>query len=200
MNLVVGVVILAAGRSRRMGQPKLLLPWGDTSVLGHLLRCWEQLQLRQIAVVVASDAQVIEPELDRLGFLQSNRIYNPAPDRGMFSSIQCAAAWSGWRNELTHWIITLGDQPHLQPATLRTLLDFGAANPAMICQPIRNGRRKHPVLLPKREFMALKNSSTTDLKQFLAEHADARAGFESEDAGLDLDIDLPEDYERARRL
>ena len=37
----VGVVILAAGRSRRMGKPKLLLPWGETSVLGHLIRQWE---------------------------------------------------------------------------------------------------------------------------------------------------------------
>jgi len=36
-SFAVGVVILAAGRSARMGRPKLLLPWGGTSVLGHLL-------------------------------------------------------------------------------------------------------------------------------------------------------------------
>jgi molybdenum cofactor cytidylyltransferase len=183
-----------------MGRPKLLLPWSDTSVLGHLLRTWEQLAVQQISVVLAADALVIEPELDRLGFPTSNRIYNSAPDRGMFSSIQCAAAWAGWSEELTHWIITLGDQPHLQPATLRALLEFGAVNPTKICQPLRNGRRKHPVLLPKREFMALNNSAATDLKQFLEDCASARAGFESEDAGLDLDIDQPEDYERALRL
>ncbi|HRY59690.1 MAG: NTP transferase domain-containing protein [Verrucomicrobia bacterium] len=39
----LGVVLLAAGRSARMGKPKLLLPWGDTSVLGHLIRQWQSL-------------------------------------------------------------------------------------------------------------------------------------------------------------
>ena len=39
----VGVVILAAGRSARMGRPKLLLPWGETSVLGHLIKQWQAL-------------------------------------------------------------------------------------------------------------------------------------------------------------
>src|SRR5262245_36520347 len=96
-HMYVGVIILAAGRSRRMGEPKLLLPWDDTSVLGHLLRLWKQLGAHQIAVVMATDDPAIAPELDRLGFPTSNRVYNPAADRGMFSSIQCAAAWHGWR-------------------------------------------------------------------------------------------------------
>ena len=37
-----GVVILAAGASSRMGKPKLVLPWGKTSVLGHLIEQWKQ--------------------------------------------------------------------------------------------------------------------------------------------------------------
>ena len=37
-NQPLGVIILGAGASSRMGRPKLLLPWGDTSVIGHLIR------------------------------------------------------------------------------------------------------------------------------------------------------------------
>src|SRR6185503_15148995 len=105
-----GVVILAAGASRRMGRPKLLLPWGETSVLGHLLQKWTELGAAQIAVVYAADTKIIAAELDRLAFSPAQRIQNPAPENGMFSSIQCAANWQGWNQDLTHWIVTLGDQ------------------------------------------------------------------------------------------
>src|SRR6185295_5192113 len=103
----------------------------------------------------------------------------------MFSSIQCAAKWPGWDASITHWLITLGDQPHLQEKTLRTLLNCGLANPQKICQPLREGHRKHPVLLPASLFDALKNTPAGDLKLFLVEHATHLAGFESDDAGLD---------------
>jgi len=195
-----GVVILAAGASRRMGRPKLLLPWGETSVLGHLLQKWTELGAAQIAVVYAADTKIIAAELDRLAFSPAQRIQNPAPENGMFSSIQCAANWQGWNQDLTHWIVTLGDQPHLKTGTLRTLLEFGARNPNKICQPMRGERRKHPVLLPKRFFHELKNSNARDLKIFLLEQAVNLSGFESNDAGLDLDMDTPEDYERVKCL
>src|ERR1041385_3317108 len=122
-----GVVVLAAGRSGRMGQPKLLLPWQGRTVLSHLLAEWKKLGASQIVVVVARDAKAIHAELDRLGFPARDRVENPAPDRGMFSSIQCAARWRGWKRGLTHWDITLGDQPHVRETTLRALLDFAAA-------------------------------------------------------------------------
>jgi len=179
-----------------MGKPKLLLPWGTTSVLGQLLQQCDALKTGQIAVVCASGAQPVAEELDRLGAAGTNRIFNPAPDQGMFSSIQCAASWAGWKAELTHFLIMLGDQPHLRVETLCQLLDFAAHFPDKICQPIRNGRRKHPVLLPKRVFAELKNTSAGDLKQVLIAHASELSGFESADSGLDLDIDTPEEYER----
>ena len=200
MEFSFGVIILAAGGSTRMGRAKLLLPWGETTVLGHLLRLWTELGARQTGVVCAADASAIREELARLRFPDEQRIVNPAPERGMFGSIRCAAAWPGWNLELTHWVITLGDQPHLQRETLRRLLDFGRANPDRVCQPLRGGRRRHPVLLPRREFAELKTTSAADLKQFLAERETQPAGFESADAGLDFDMDTPADYERARKL
>lgn len=182
-----------------MGQPKLLLPWGKTSVLGHLLRQWTRLRAAQIAVVCAADANPLNAELDRLGFPDSNRIFNPAPDQGMFSSIRCAAAWPGWKSDLTHWTITLGDQPQIADATLKQLLAFAAEHPEKICQPLRNERRKHPVVLPTRFFEELKTTPVNDLKSFLSLHVEHLSGFQSEDTRLDFDMDTPEDYERLKR-
>ena len=195
-KISVGVIILAAGASKRMGKPKTLLPWGKTTILGHLLEQWNRLGAGQITVVCATNDTAIQTELAARTFSKENVITNPNPQRGMFSSIQCAARWTGWKSELTHWAITLGDQPQVREETLRALLDFVRANENKICQPRRNGRGRHPVVLPRNIFDALKNSSAENLKHFLQSFPSETAGFESDDAGLDLDLDTPEDYQR----
>jgi len=200
LNIIYGVVILAAGASSRMGKPKLLLPWGDTSVLGYLIGQWEALGAKQIAVVHGTDDKAIGSELDRLGFPVANRIANPKPGRGMFSSVQCAAPWGGWNSALTHWVIALGDQPHLRRETLRQLMDFADSWPDRICQPSRCGRLRHPVVLPKAIFERLKDSREETLKQFLQNNASAVAVREMDDPGLDFDMDTPADYEKSLRL
>lgn len=196
----LGVIILAAGRSARMGKPKLLLPWGDTSVLGHLIKQWRALGAQQIAAVCAPVDQAIQAELDRLGFEEKNQVINPAPERGMFSSIQCAAQWPGWQAGLTHWAIVLGDQPHLQRQTLRQVLDFSAAQPGSVCQPSRHGHGRHPVLLPQAVFRQVAGSTAATLKEFLGVRPRPVALCELNDPGLDLDIDRPEDYRKALEL
>ena len=182
-----------------MGRPKLLLPWGVTSVLGHQLDAWQQLSAGQVAVVCAGDAAMYA-ELDRLGFPLEQRILNPQPERGMFSSIRCAAQWQGWAAGLTHWVISLGDQPHLRQTTLTALLIFSADFPESVCQPLAGRHRRHPVILPKAIFQQLAESPATTLRDFLATCPGAAAGCVVEDPGLDLDMDTPADYERAWRL
>jgi molybdenum cofactor cytidylyltransferase len=194
----LGVVILAAGKSSRMGQPKLLLPWGEKSILGHLIGQWALLGAKQIAVVCSPDDAGINGELEQLNFPQSARIVNSNPERGMFSSIQCAAGWRGWEAVLTHWAVVLGDQPHLGLETLRGIIDFSAANSHKVCQPRKDGHRYHPVVLPKNVFEQLRSSEAADLKEFLATCETAYC--EMTDAGLVLDIDRPEDYEKALEL
>ena len=199
-DLKWGVIILAAGNSSRMGRPKLLLPWGNTTVLGHLIGLWTELAASQIVVVSAAADDGLEAELERLGFPRENRIVNLDPGKGMFSSIQCAARWRGWNKTLTHWAIVLGDQPHLRPTTLRALLDFAQQEPENICQPGRAGHARHPVLLPKAAFKILGGSKDATLKEFLEHlHAEVRL-IELDDRGLDLDLDYPADYEKALLL
>jgi len=193
----LGVVILAAGASKRMGKSKLLLPWSGTSILGHVLSEWQALGAGQVAVVYADGDRNLEAELDRLGFPVTGRICNPAPERGMFTSIQCAAAWPGRQAALTHWAIVLGDQPHLRRQMLRQVLDFSAAHPTQVCQPARRGHGRHPVLLPKEIFQQLAGTKATALKEFIGSLAGRIALLEIDDPGLDLDIDRPGDYERA---
>lgn len=193
-----GVAILGAGVSRRMGRPKLLLPWGATTVIGHLVQQWRCLKATQIAVVLATDNTALATELDRIALPSAVRITNPHPEAGMFSSIQCAAAWSGWVPDLSHVVIALGDQPHVRKETLRSLLAFAAVQPEKICQPAFAGRRKHPVVLPRSVLAELTTGTASTLAEFLDAKRPRVAAVELDDPGLPWDIDTPADYERLR--
>jgi len=195
----LAVVILAAGASSRMGQPKLLLPWSGTSVLGHLVTQWREAGAAQVGVVIAAGNKLLDDELERIGIALNQRMVNPEPTRGMFSSIQCAAQWPGWMETITHWAITLGDQPHLAQATLRSLTEFSTINPDSICQPSHGKHARHPVVLPRKIWDALASSNQATLKEFLAGHRESTQSVELTDPGLDLDIDTPTDYEEALR-
>lgn len=167
-------------------------------MLGHIVQQWKALVVQQITVVVAREGEDLRGELDHLAFPHENRIHNPAPERGMFSSIQCAASWSGWSEALTHWVLVLGDQPHLQLTTFEQLLDFVRQNPDRVCQPLCRSQWRHPVVLPKPVFERLSSSKEQTLREFL-EGCD-RAGFACDDPGLDHDIDTPEDYQKALEM
>jgi len=199
-GLPLGVIILGAGASLRMGQPKLLLPWGDTSLIGHIFRQWQALAARQITIVCRPSDETLAIELDRLGLPPSNRVENPHAERGMFSSIRCAANWTGWRRQISTFAIVLGDQPHLRMSTLRALLEHAAQNPDSICQPEFGSHGWHPVLLPRRAFAELKTTQAKTLKDFLKQTSCPLAKRSVQDPGLALDLDTPEDYKQANSI
>lgn len=194
-----GVVILAAGASQRMGRAKMLLRWRDTSVLGHLRNTWGALEAAQICVVHSASDATVQAELDRLGHPKGDRISNPQPETGMFGSIQCAALWKGWDPDLTHWLLTLGDQPHLRWETLKSLVECAIINPDRICQPALDDRPKHPAFFPKSIFRELGDASETNLKEFLTNRAASISLQPASDPGLDFDLDTPADYQEALR-
>jgi molybdenum cofactor cytidylyltransferase len=194
----LAAIILAAGRASRMGRPKMLLEWGATTIVGHLVSEWGRVGAEQIAVVCAGNDSDIQATLREINFPGPCVIHNPAPERGMFSTILCAAQWPGWNPGITHWALALGDQPHLQFRTLRAMAEFSATHPDQVCQPAYGGRPRHPVFLPKKIFRELFASPAAHMKEFLSGREIGLC--ELDDSGLELDIDRPEDYERALRL
>lgn len=223
-NKSVGVIILAAGASSRMGKPKMLLPWRGTTVIGHVISQWRELGAGQIAVVHrTNDAKLLEalntihgndacslfpPERGEGEYSvvkQSNDstiqlITNPQPERGMFSSILCAADWNGWKRGISHWAIALGDQPHLHLETFDALLKCSSQNPAVICQPVNQNKAGHPVILPQSIFRELKETRAETLKDFLKPFSAQTVYCSVADAGLSFDMDTPEDYKKALEL
>ena len=192
----LGVVILGAGASLRMGRPKLLLPWRGSTVIGQIISQWQELGAGQIAVVMRENDLALASELGRLDFPKVDHLINPKPERGMFSSIVCAAKWGGWKKEISSFAIVLGDQPHLKTETLRAVLELSAQNPDAICQPALGGREQHPVILPPQVFVGLRSATAESLKEFMKLADCPRVQVPVADAGLALDLDTPDDYKR----
>ena len=125
----LGVIILGGGASLRMGKPKLLLPWGDTSILGHLLRLYKNVNTSQVAVVCSHGDTKIISELNRLAWPENNRIFNPEVTPEMFSSVLCGFRWDGWHANVSHLAVALGDQPQIREKTIADLIAHAEGKP-----------------------------------------------------------------------
>jgi molybdenum cofactor cytidylyltransferase len=194
--IAFGVVILAGGASTRMGRCKLLLPWGEKTILTHLLDQWRSAGAAQIAPVIDPSNDLLRKALAHAGFCPSDWIENPSPQLGMFSSLHAASRWTGWISTLTHWVISLGDQPHIQISTLRGLLDAARKNPTRICQPALHGRAAHPIILPANNFRELAQRDIPNLRAYVRMHEAFRLRVPEKDPGVFEDLNTPEDYAR----
>jgi molybdenum cofactor cytidylyltransferase len=193
------VAILAAGESKRMGQPKLCLPWGQTTILGHILAQWREAGAEKILIVHGSGETPVTRELDRLGVSSSQRATNQAMDRGMMGSVVTAAARALQDASLTHLVIALGDQPHLHAKTLRELLHACETGPGKLVRVVFQGKAGHPLALPANLLAELSISPSETLRDFLRLKERPVSDLTMADSGVLLDLDTPDDYARAAR-
>jgi len=189
-------ILPAAGRSRRMGQPKLLLPFGETTVLGALVGSLRQAGIERIVIVTAPDdhdlaAWALEQRLEHA--------VNPHPERGMLSTILAGIDELGGARALALYgeplVISPADMPAIRPATIRRLLAELAAGSSSITVPMYAGHRGHPLCLsPQLTRRLAELDLTIGLKQLLEEEHDLLE-VPIEDPGVRSDIDTPEEYE-----
>jgi molybdenum cofactor cytidylyltransferase len=188
-------LVLAAGRSTRMGQkPKLLLPYGSSCVLGCVLDAVLAAPLERTFVVLGAWREAIEPFV--LTYPVSV-VVNPDFDRGMLSSVQ-----AGFRalppGEGAVFVLP-GDHPGVTPAVFARLLEARAESGAGLVVPQFGGRGGHPLLVDLRfraEIAGL--DPAVGLRGLLAGHPGSVRRVPLEEAGIVLDLDTPDDYRKAR--
>jgi len=202
----ISTIVLAAGESRRMGQPKLLLPWGDMTVLGQVVATFAAAGALdslvkaggEIVVVTGGAHQQVEALVAGLPQDYPIRtVYNPGyAEGGMLSSIQVGlrALGPGARAAL----IGLGDQPQVQAETIRCIFAAYVRTRSPLVVPSFQKRRGHPWLVARPfwpEILALDASTTP--RQFLNMHSE-QVEYVAADESILQDLDTPEDYNRLR--
>jgi molybdenum cofactor cytidylyltransferase len=191
------VAILAAGESKRMGQPKLCLPWGKTTILGHIREQWLEAGAENILIIHAPGESPVTRELDRLGVAAENRAPTLAMERGMMGSVVTAATRALAEPSLTHLIISLGDQPQIQSATMKKLLRTCVISPGELVRVVHDGKAGHPLALPAELLPELSITPAETLRDFLRLRDMLVCDLTIADSGVLLDVDTPADYTRA---
>jgi len=204
----ISAIILAAGESRRIGRPKLLLPWGKTTVLGKVLATFAAgLSMDsitdsrtetdyEILVVTGGARKRVEDLVAELAKKYPLRaVYNPDySSGGMLSSIQ-----AGLREAHgTAALIGLGDQPQVQKGTVRRICTAYARSGSSLVVPSFHNRRGHPWLIARplwSEILTLPPSTTS--RGFLHAHAE-QVEYVPADESILSDLDTPEEYDRQR--
>ncbi|HXF86012.1 MAG TPA: nucleotidyltransferase family protein [Anaerolineales bacterium] len=192
---MISAIILAAGESKRMGKPKLLLPWGSVTVLEHVLLTYIESGLEEIVVITGGARQEVEKII---AAYPVRSVFNAEYANGeMLSSLQCGLRALSAKAEAA--LIGLGDQPQVRAGSVRKVCDTFRKTGAPIVVPSFQMRRGHPWLAAKTvwgEILKLKPPHTP--REFLNAHAAEIKYVEVNDAGILADLDTPEDYRRTR--
>jgi len=194
---MISAIILAAGESKRMGQPKMLLKWGKTTVLEHVISVFANAGVENIVVVTGAAREDVEAAISQLKNDHPVRsVFNEGFLTGeMLSSIQCGL------RELRDGVsraalIALGDQPQVRVGSVRRVREMfkETGNPLVV--PSYHMRRGHPWLAEESlwdEILAMRAPQTP--RDFLNSHADQINYVEVDDEGILADLDTPEQYQ-----
>lgn len=145
-NFPVAAVILAAGFSSRMGAFKPLLPFGDATVLTHVIVTLRAAGVERIHVVTGYRAAEMAPEIVRLGAVA---VENPEFTSGMSSSVR--AGVSSLPEAVAGTLLLPVDMPLVRVATIRHVLEAAAGGVPAV-HPVFRGQRGHPPFIARRLF------------------------------------------------
>ncbi|MGD0060783.1 MAG: nucleotidyltransferase family protein [Verrucomicrobiia bacterium] len=185
-------IILAAGESRRMGQPKQLLPFAGQTMLECVIDAFQSPRVDEIRVVLGYKADEIGATI---AHAPCQIVNNERYQQGMFTSMQAGLRDLPKKTKMV--MIAVCDQPRLKRETVETLIEMFEKERHKILIPSYNGRQGHPPLLRAeyaKEIVSMDESLT--LKHFYAKHADDIARLVVADEGVLIDIDDRETYER----
>jgi molybdenum cofactor cytidylyltransferase len=196
MGLVVPGIVLAAGASVRMGQPKALLKAGDRTFLRRILDALRDGGVPEAVVVLRPGAADARREIDGAAF--GRPIENPRPDDGQLSSLLVgldAVDAAG----VDAVLVTLADVPAIDAGTIRILLERAARSHAPIVRAVHGGRHGHPVIFKRAVFEALRRADPSAGAKAVMRTADVE-DVEVAHPGVVEDIDTPADYDRLRGM
>ena len=190
-------IVPAAGRSRRMGRPKLLLPWGRTTVIESILAVWQVSPVDCTVVVVRPDDQALAEVCRSAG---AEVVVPDATPAEMKDSVILALEHLERRFQPSGhdaWLLMPADVPQVSPAVISQLTQRTEDHQSAILVPTFNGQRGHPVLFPwpmSREVYRLGRDQGINV--LLGCHPVEELPVST--VGILQDIDTPEDFEQLR--
>ena len=192
MVFVAGL-ILAAGKSQRMGRSKLMLDFQGKTFLEHLYEEARDSALSTVKIVLGPNADQIQL---RFPDLAGKWIVNPHYEKGQLSSIQCGLT-SLMQDPLEGVMLLLIDHPLVNRQLINQLIDSFCESHSPIVLPSYGHRRGHPVIFSQALFDELFSAPLDEgASAVVRRHEKEIFHVAVGNPGVLVDIDTPEDYER----
>ncbi len=192
----IAAIVLAAGRSSRMGGAnKLLAELDGRPLLLHAVDAALASQAKPVIVVAGNDAARVETLLaDR----KITVVENPDFAAGLSTSLACGLRRLG--PEIDGAIVLLGDMPRIGPKAIdRLIAAFNPTEGRAICVPTYGGKRGNPVLWGRRFFTEMEAlAGDVGAKHLIGDYAELVAEVAMPDDAVLVDIDTPDELAAAR--
>ncbi len=183
----IGGIVLAAGRSRRMGEPKPGLTVGDTTFLERAVDVLREGGCHPVVVVAGGDGPV--------DVADAEVVVNADPESEQVDSLRMGLDALGMA--VSAAVILPVDHPLVEPATVAALIAAHVETARGIVRAVHDGRPGHPVLIGAALFPALQHGNLPEgARSLIRSNPGARLDLEVDDPGVLADIDTPEDYRR----
>ena len=186
----IWAIVLAAGESKRMKVPKLLLPFGEKTMIEKVIENVIQSEVFRILVVLGSYRDEI---LGAISHLPVSCCYNEDYSKGMLSSVQC-----GLRNLPVQYDAVLffpGDQPMIEPYVINTIIDTYRKTGKGIIIPVYRRKRGHPLLVAFKYRNAVETLSDEEsLRSLALKYRNDVFEVNTRSPGILKDFDTKKDY------
>ena len=194
MASVIPAIVLAAGRSSRMGRAKAALPaGGGHTFLTRIVQTFLDAGVDDVIVVVGHEAEQIASGFAESG-LPARFVVNHEYDRGQLSSLVAGLNVLD-RPGVSAVLVTLVDVPLVSEATVRAVVDAYRRTRAPIVRPTSGERHGHPLLIDRALFDLLRAADpSTGAKPIVRAHASASGDIAIADEGAFADVDTEEEY------
>jgi molybdenum cofactor cytidylyltransferase len=192
MSPQVSAILLAAGLSRRMGQPKQIMSFNGKAFVSHCLDHIFACGIGDVVVVLGAHRDQVVPLLAERPV---RLVFNHAIGSEMVDSVRLGLF--AVTQSATGVLVCLSDHPLVAPETYRRLVDVHSLSPEKILIPTYRGKRGHPGLFPKVIIDTVRDGF--HLRQIIDQNAGAVLNVPVCDSGILFDIDTMADYEKACR-
>ncbi|MBL8089571.1 MAG: nucleotidyltransferase family protein [Anaerolineales bacterium] len=210
---MISAIILAAGKSARMGQNKMMMKWGDMTVIEKVIQTIQDSRIEDIVLVTNPDLQIPiynvritinETNHEMLSSLQlglqslTPSAFGTSPkyaNENIKKSANQLSVFGGGRVGVEATIICLGDQPQIESRSVRAVCEAYQKSKSNLVVPSYQNRRGHPWLVAKSlwdEILKMKENQTP--RDFLNNHADEIEYVNLDTPTILQDLDTPEDY------
>lgn len=186
-------IVLAAGSSRRMGSQKLLLPYGQSTIIETVVDNILNSSIDRVMIVLGPNHEEIRQVL---GQRPVQFCHNREHKKGMLSSVICGI--HALPQDAQSALFFLGDQPEIPPAVTNRVIDAYNEELFGIVIPVNDHRRGHPLLVDLKYRKALQQLDLeAGLRALRHQFPGDVLEVEVDEPGILVDIDTREDYKNA---